>query len=200
MLSLSFGVTLNAALLALLLTLHSRPHERLRDPDASIISMTAQAVPKAATLPEIIFPRISVEKALPAPQTKGAYSLDTCAILESVAKAIVADRTTVDAIVHAPADTRSIADAIVVWNVGWSADAVEIGAPLETVRTNVVATLKAAPEDCLSLPISGPRLVPVPNGDRTLFLVFGSGDWSWKSLIEPMPVETAGETTGPGFL
>lgn len=207
MLSLSCGVALNAAALALLLALHSRPLERTSKAGASVISLIALAAPTKATVPAIIIPKFAALQVLPAPAPKPAGdaasapdSADSCAILDSVAKAIVADPATVDAIVHAPAGTRSIADAIVIWNVGWSAATVNTGAPLEPVRANVVATLEAAPADCLSSPVSGPRLVPVPNGDRTLFLVFGSGDWSWKSLMDPAPIETADDITGFGLL
>lgn len=172
----------------------------------TLVSVNDQEVPAAVIVPAIILRQIAVMQALPEPapepagEAANAAGADACAILDSVAKAIVADPATVAAIVQAPADTRSIADAIVIWNVGWSAAAMEAGAPLEPVRANVIATLQAAPEDCLASPVAGPRLVPVPNGDRTLFLVFGSGEWSWKSLIEPVPVETAGDTTGLGFL
>ncbi len=30
----------------------------------------------------------------------------------------------------------------------------------------------------------GPRLVPIPDGNGTIFLVFGSGEWTWRALSD----------------
>lgn len=205
MLSLGLGVALNAAALTLLLALHSRQPERIKDTGSSLITVEAHAVPAAVTPPPIALLKIAAMGSLPdlsptpTTQTSPAEVFgDSCEILGTVGKAIVDDPAAVDAIVHAPAETRSIADAIVIWNMGWSAAAQETGAPLEPVRANVLATLHAVPEDCLSSTVSGPRLVPVPNGDRTVFLVFGSGDWSWKSLMDPASIEMVDEMAGLG--
>lgn len=53
-----------------------------------------------------------------------------CATLELVSKAIVDDPSAVQAVVHAPPETRSIAEAIVLWNAGWSYAASTPDAPL----------------------------------------------------------------------
>lgn len=114
-----------------------------------------------------------------------------CPIVEDVAKGILADPEALQAVINAPPETRSIADAIVVWNAAWAPATTptipDAPAPLGPVRTNVQATLQSLPEECLSPVVSGPRLIAVPNGERTLILVFGSGDWSWQTLIEPAP-------------
>ena len=39
-------------------------------------------------------------------------------------------------------------------------------------------------------PIAGPRLIPVPDGERTMFVVLGSGAWTWRQLVsDPDPAQ-----------
>lgn len=135
-----------------------------RPPERRVI-----AAPSVSTMPEA-----SVTEA----------SSSGCSTLEEVSKAIVADPAAVAAVVQAPTDTRSVADAIVIWNAGWSEPTEAVDGPLEPVRRVVVQNLSGLDEQCLDEPIVGPRFIPVPQGDRTLFLVFGSGAWNWKQLVE----------------
>lgn len=118
-----------------------------------------------------------------------AASTSGCAALETVTKALLADPVAVAAVLKAPPETRSIAEAIVVWNSGWSDYTAVVGAPLEPVRAAVTQTLGSIDEGCLDEPILGPRLVPIPAGGGTMFLVFGSGSWTWRQLtVEPAPL------------
>ena len=108
-----------------------------------------------------------------------------CATLDVVMKALVADPAVVAAVVQAPPETRSIAEAIVLWNAGWSSAASTPEAPLTPARAVVEQSLYLIEDGCLDEPIAGPRLVPiaVPDTQQTMFLVFGSGHWTWRQLI-----------------
>ena len=108
-----------------------------------------------------------------------------CATLDVVSKAIVADPSAVAAVVHAPPETRSIAEAIVMWNAGWSNAASTVDSPLGPARAIVELSLNSVEDGCLDEQIAGPRLipVPVPDGQSTMFLVFGSGTWTWRELV-----------------
>jgi hypothetical protein len=118
-----------------------------------------------------------------------AASASGCAALEAVTKGLLADPVAVAAVLRAPPETRSIAEAIVVWNTGWSEATAIAGAPLEPVRTTVRQSLETIDERCLDEPIAGPRLVPIPAGAGTMFLVFGSGSWTWRQLtLDPDPM------------
>ena len=103
-----------------------------------------------------------------------------CAALELVSKALLADPIVVEAIVRAPPETRSIADAIIIWNGGWADFAGSIEAPLGAVRAAAELNLRSLDDECLDEPIAGPRLIPIPVGTRTIFIVFGSSDWRWR--------------------
>lgn len=115
-----------------------------------------------------------------------AVASGQCATLDVVSKAIVGDPTVVAAVVQAPLETRSIAEAIVLWNAGWSDAASTPGSPLSPARTIVEQSLILVDDGCLDEQIAGPRLVPVPvpGSQSTMFLVFGSGTWTWRQLLE----------------
>lgn len=164
---------------------------------ASVISVSLAAAPVRASKVPVAVPRFRrpnlASLVIPSEPTADSASPTgtsaDCPIAEDVAKGLVADPVALDAILHAPAEIRSVADAIVVWNWAWAPAAADLQSPLGTVRTNVLATLRSAPADCLSPIVTGPRLIAIPDGERTMILVFGSGDWSWRALVEPNPPE-----------
>jgi hypothetical protein len=86
-------------------------------------------------------------------------------------------------------ESRSVANAIMVWDGRW----VELGggAPvdaLETLRRAIVEAVRAAPPECLTQELSGPRFIAVSRSDTTTVLVLGSGTWRWEQvLLEPSP-------------
>lgn len=198
-LSLSAAVGLNAAALAMLLLLRASNPLGTGDPAGSEVMISVAIRPQTEPLPVVVkTPLLKSMAASAAPVELSSAAASSakgtaadCPIAEDVAKGIIADPEALAAVINAPPETRSIADAIVLWNAAWApataSDTPEVQAPLEPVRTNVQATLQALPEDCLSLIVTGPRLIAVPNGGRTMILVFGSGDWAWQTLIDPAP-------------
>ena len=107
-----------------------------------------------------------------------------CAALPLIAQALVADPVALAAVRGAPPEIRSIADAVVLWNAGWAAAASTPDMPLAPARSVVEQSLLALPDNCLDEPVAGPRLVPVADGDRTMFVVIGSGNWTWRQLLD----------------
>ena len=107
-----------------------------------------------------------------------------CSIVDNLREGLLLDTIAVDAIRNASPETRSIADAIVVWNVGWAPPALTQSDPLFVVRAAIERNLAGLPDKCLDEPVAGPRLVPIPDasGSRTIFIVFGSGIWTWRAL------------------
>lgn len=119
-----------------------------------------------------------------------------CATLELVSKALLADPIAVDAVLRAPPEVRSIADAIVIWNAGWSEAAGAIDSPLGAVRAVAQQSLRSVNEACLDEAVAGPRLIPIPAGEKTTFIVFGSGNWTWRELLETDDGEQATALSG----
>ena len=73
----------------------------------------------------------------------------------------------------------------VMWNAGRSNAASTVDSPLGPARAIVELSLNSVEDGCLDEQIAGPRLipVPVPDGQSTMFLVFGSGTWTWRELV-----------------
>ena len=109
----------------------------------------------------------------------------SCSTLTAVAAAINADPDSVVRIRSAPAQLRSVAGAIVIWNAGWP-DGLRLSEdPLQRVRTVIEETLKQVDPACLDEVVTGPRLIAVPNGEYTIYAVLGSGNWSWAQMLLP---------------
>ncbi len=169
----------------------------------SLMAVDTTLSPPIAAVPPTMPSKLRVDQPVPEPRpaSKSSESVSDvaaeCTALDTVAKAIMGDPTVLASIHHAPMETRSIADAIVIWNAQWSEAAIAADAPLEPVRLSVQATLSAVDEGCLDQAIAGPRLVPIPNGEGTTFLVFGSGSWSLRQLLaETEPARAAIDARG----
>lgn len=135
---------------------------------------------KLADKPKILAP--------PSPainQNADAGAGGSCSTLTAVAAAINADPDAVTRIRSAPAQMRSVAGAIVIWNAGWP-DGVRLPEdPLQRVRNVIEGTLQGVDQACLDEIVTGPRLIAVPNGEYTIYAVLGSGTWSWAQLLLP---------------
>lgn len=187
-------VALHAALLAIFFANRNTAPEVVVEPGVlSLVSIArdipAQLPPPPPILPSKVVDEIKrlTEQALTIDPDSQALASPSgaCATLEVVTKALIDDPSAVAAIVQAPPETRSITEAIVMWNVGWSNAASSLDSPLIRPRAVVEQSLDAVEAGCLDEQIAGPRLVPipVPDSQRTMFLVFGSGTWTWRELV-----------------
>lgn len=160
----------------------------------SVVSLSA--APPAPAPPPPALPSKLAETSRPlapaaAPDTVDAASTAApgagCATLDLVSKAILADQVALDAVHRAPPETRSLGDAILVWNGGWIKEAGGTGTPLGAVRAVAEASLRSLDEACLEEAVVGPRLIPIPAGSRMMFVVIGSGNWRWRDLLKEEP-------------
>ena len=117
---------------------------------------------------------------------KGDPDGEICSPLDEVTTQLVSDPLVPLAIKRVAQSDRSISEAIVMWNAEWSVAAAADEAPLAEVRSRVVAILESLPADCLATPVTGPRLVAIPEQGFTTFLAFGSGEWTWQQLVTPV--------------
>ncbi len=130
----------------------------------------------------------------PLSQSVSAAAGSSCAPLDAVANALLIDPAAMAAVRTAPRESRSISDAIVIWNAGWSEFATAPEDPLVAVRIMVERTLTALPPACIEPVVTGPRLLLVPVGEGTRLLVFGSGQWAWNQML-PGPSSGLSPTT-----
>ena len=185
-----------AAILILLLQRASSPEEIAKPATIALVSLDAErpatAEPPPPTLPSKVADTSEPVAVVSVPgegqEDAVAGATMVCAPHAALLEALLRDPGLVDIIRRAPPETRSVADAIVMWNDGWSPTAVGVGSPLELVRVNVEQSLAKIEARCLDEPVAGPRMLPIPDGtgNGAVFLVFGSGNWTWRSLV-PTP-------------
>lgn len=194
------AVVAHLALFALLISLRSAMPSAVPPPGRiSLISLApevAQGKPPPPALPSKV-----ADKQV-TPQDSFSAELDPiplgaaggCATFDLVAKSVIAEPDVVAAVLTTPQESRSIADAVVIWNAGWSNTAGSPSEPLGPARAVIEHSLRSVPDNCLDEPVTGPRLVPIPEGERTMFLAIGSGNWTWRQLLtEPDPALPPGE-------
>ena len=188
---LAAAAVLHLGLLALLLSVGGLPPLPAK-PLAAMTTMTMErdrgsARPPPPTLPSRLAQPQRVFRETQVSDQPDASAQDAaggCAALPLIAKALVADPAALAAVLGAPPETRSVADAVVLWNAGWATAAGTPNTPLAPARSVVEQSLRSLPDSCLDEPVAGPRLVPVADGDRTMFMVIGSGNWTWRQLLD----------------
>ncbi len=198
--ALAFGLAVHAALILLLLAMRgSTPPEADPGGGLSVLSLEAAAPAQSKPPPAMPSKLFDQEEPLVSPAVSEKNSdapagAGNCATLDKVVQSLLADRQADAAVLSLPPEARSIADAVVIWNAGWSEAANTPTAPLAAARASVEQSLSQVPDPCLDEPLAGPRLVPIPAGAGTMFLVFGSGEWTWRQLVEPQaPVDQSKE-------
>ena len=188
---LALLAVVTAHLLALLALVWAPKH--VTGSGAGSLTVVALSGPNAAappTAPRVKPnpPRSRIGEQAPAPNVSAAAEQpgtgDICAPLETVATGLAEDMAAVAAIEQFPFAEPTADKPIVVWSGGWSAFAVEESAPLAPVRVRVQSDLARVPDACLSAPLIGPRILPMPTREGTHLLVFGSGAWRWADMLD----------------
>ena len=203
------AVALHAALITLFLQKSVKVAPVVKPASVAIVALDAErpaaAKPPPPTLPaklaDTFKPLAEFSIPVDSESDSPAGASGVCSTPQAVLDALLLDPAALAAIRSAPPETRSVADAIVIWNEGWSPAAIVPDAPLFNVRVTVERTLSAGIDGCLDAPVVGPRLLPVSDaeGTRTIFLVFGSGNWTWRALLSP-PASLETNSTSPAPL
>lgn len=198
---------LHVALIALFLQKSVKVAAVVEPTTIAIMALAAErpaaAEPPPPTLPAKLADTFKplVELSIPAESETDspAGASGVCSTPKMVLDALLLDPAALDAIRRAPPETRSVADAIVIWNEGWSPAALAPDTPLFNVRVTIERSLSTVIDGCLDEPLVGPRLFPVPDagGTRTIFVVFGSGNWTWRALLTPTFPATDGALAVP---
>lgn len=190
---------LHAAMLALFLAQRHASQPPVVSSDAIALVAVNAEQPAAAKPPPPMLPakkadtfKPVIEFSLPAEIESDAPSGATgaCSPERAVLDALLADANARDAIREAPQEARSVSDAILIWNGAWNPVLIDVSTPLYRVRYIVERTLQRLTPACLDQPVTGPRLLPLPEADgvRTSFIVIGSGVWTWRTLLELPPL------------
>lgn len=83
-----------------------------------------------------------------------------------------------------PRPSRSVANAIMVWDGAWVP--VPAGSPqvdVSSLRSAILEGVLAAPPDCRDAINQGPVLIALAGADGTTMLALGSGSWRASDLL-----------------
>ena len=108
-----------------------------------------------------------------------------CALTDAIGSALRDSPVTPVALAGIPVEARTVANALMMWDGHWAAlpnDAGGVG--LAQLRKIVEHTVASAAAGCRAAPVTGPRLIVVPEGNASIVLAFGSGTWAWSELLE----------------
>lgn len=178
-------------IILLVLSRHTVPQKQ-KQGTLSVFSVAASSSPPAIVIPAPIIPAeaiaiVSSPAEVHAEQQSAEGDPDgkVCSPLAEVTAQLASDPVVPLAIDRVLPSDRSVSEAIVMWNTEWTPVAAADEAPLAEVRSRVLLVLESLPPDCLATPVTGPRLIAIPENGYTTFLAFGSGEWSWQQLVEP---------------
>ena len=175
-------------------------------PDAPAKKAVVPPVPdkrKVALLPT----KVTVEAAPPPASGNGSGS--GCSVASAVGAALIADERAMEELAALPAEVRSDADAVMLWNGSWLGIAPEAQQLVPQPQTQtqipelkrvVTNTVLALPLECQGVETAGPQLIPSPEPGRTTMVVIGSGVWRWSDLIELPVTDPEDGQTGDGWL
>ncbi|MDP9415683.1 MAG: hypothetical protein M3Q08_16710 [Pseudomonadota bacterium] len=152
---------------------------------------------------QVVMPEPIVDLDLEAPPIAAAPVFDaaaaqragfgtTCEVAGTLARAFGGSELVRAQLERIGPEARSVANAIMFWDGQWVD--VQGRAPedaLETLRRAIMEGVRAAPPECLSQDVVGPRFIAINEGKGTMILVLGSGTWRWEQLLqEPEAVAT----------
>lgn len=113
-----------------------------------------------------------------------------CPLVASLREALERDARAQAALSLIPRASRSVANAVMLWDGQWIAPTRVGGrATTDTVRASLARIMANASETCRTQVNLGPVFVPVTNDRGTIVLAFGSGAWRWVDVLQG-PVQT----------
>ncbi len=111
-----------------------------------------------------------------------------CPLVASLRAALEQDVSARAAVGRIPRPSRSVANAVMLWDGRWIApERVGGTAALAAIRATVARVVGNGAEACRSQIISGPVFVPVDDDNGTVVLALGSGAWRPADLLREDP-------------
>ncbi len=153
----------------------------------------SQPKPVPPTPPQpIIVPPPEVPLPLPSPmvvalleQADAAATGGACDLTGPVQAALQSSEAVWTSLPRISREQRSVANAIMVWNIDWSAADAKLDATaMAAIRDVVAGTIAAASPACRLQPQGGPRLIVLSDARENTVLAMGSGMWRWQDMLD----------------
>jgi hypothetical protein len=103
--------------------------------------------------------------------------------------ALRADPTVQSALAAIPRADRSVANAIMLWNLRWVRQPPSALAGASVLRSALMVGVRAAPPECQTQLVRGPELLVMTDASGTTLIAIGSGEWRWADLLAQDPEE-----------
>lgn len=110
------------------------------------------------------------------------HACDVGAWLQS---ALQADPSVRLALTTIPPSSRSVANAIMLWDSHWTPQPMPAVAGVSALRSAMMVGVRSAPVECQSQLVRGPELIALADAHGTILLAVGSGEWRWGDLLAP---------------
>lgn len=123
-----------------------------------------------------------VQAALALAQAEGGGA--TCNLGESLRAALADDASVQGGLAALPRRSRSVANAVMLWDGDWIAPDAAAARLLTPVRSAILDGVREAPGACLDETLQGPLFIPVGVGAETVMLTVGSGVWRWADVLD----------------
>ena len=164
----------------------------LSPPAPHLDTVLAPTPPQAPNLADLILagPSLTAQPSPVRAQTASAPSPASpaagdrsCRILDALQTKLRSSAEVHLAVSAIPRQSRSVANAILLWNGEWIEPASVGGAAsLAAIELQVDDVVAHASPECRQELQSGPRLLTLGDANDTLVLAFGSGRWRWEDL------------------
>jgi hypothetical protein len=105
--------------------------------------------------------------------------------------ALRADPAVQAALAAIPRADRSIANAIMLWDVRWVRQPSSALNGASALRSALMVGVRAAPAECQTQLIRGPELLALTDSSGTTLIAIGSGEWRWADLLARDPNDIA---------
>jgi hypothetical protein len=112
-----------------------------------------------------------------------AASGKTCEIGAWLQAALQADPVVQAALARVPRSAKSVANAIMIWDVRWVRQPPSALDGVSAIRAALMIGVRSAPPACQSQMVRGPELMPLTDASGTTILAVGSGEWRWADLL-----------------
>ena len=200
------SITLHMAFLAVVLMKHQQSVARPL-PGITLINLSLNArpshpatthplaqtppMPPRINLMSIVKMNQSTVDALHPPNPDAAVG-GPCDLTDPVQAALRTNGQVLQQISAIPADRRSVANAIALWNEVWvPIDNTTSQNTITPIRDTVVRVVQAATEDCRNQVQAGPRLIYLPDASgQTVIFALGSGQWTWQQVAQTSAVQS----------
>ncbi|CAN5307539.1 hypothetical protein BH11PSE2_BH11PSE2_08720 [soil metagenome] len=160
-------------------------------PDPSILPAMPKPSPPAAQQVEAdgaeatpSGPTIADRVAVALAKQPGEANGQSCRFTETLQAVLQDDPEFRLAMAKVPRPSRSVANAIMLWNGAWTDPSAPGPDGVGAMQAAIMEGVRAAPLACQQAPLHGPLFMIMPDEPEATILVLGAADWRWADTLD----------------